>query len=394
MKPDDILNAIGDVDDIYIKKAHRKSLLFAILVFSVISIVSCAFVISQRSDDYILMRYNPDFSVNTGFIEPEVLIHDKWTSMEQITYEHGEPVGSTEFKHTLYDNYSVTRTNNGEVTRIIGNAISPTSQKDYLGSKHYANLYIRTKNSIDLIDRIDILAIYSETAYGDSDQELNYIQLDYFERSNVINRQTRLINGQTTEETVTSSRGYGHRNGQISGWKEWDSEGTLVSYAEYVYDGNTQIVSTYHADGTLIGTRLSEYTFGHLRWREYYDASGEMVSREVYHYRVWELFGSLEGFITLFIILSIAATISIGIWDDRIQLGTRLVSKTVMNHPKETRELIQEVTELQLQVHALSETVSQKEPEAYREELLQLTAELEKINDHLAELVDLTTNNR
>ena len=394
MKPDDILNAIGDVDDIYIKKAHRKSLLFAILVFSVISIVSCAFVISQMSDDYILLRYNTDFSVNTGFIEPEVLIHDKWTSIDQITYEHGEPVSTTKFVHTLYDNYAVTHTYDGEVTRIIGTSTSPVSPKDYLGSKHYANLYVRSQNSIDLIDRIDTIAIYSETAYGDSNQELNFIKLEYFERGNLINRQTRLKNGYTSEESVISSRGYGHRNGQISGWKEWDSEGTLLSYAEYAYDGNTQIVSTYHADGTLIGTRLSEYTLGHLRWREFFNASGEMVSREVYHYRVWELFGSPEGVITLFIILSFAATISIGIWDDRIQLGTRLVSRTVMNHPKETRELIQEVTELQLQVHALSETVSQKEPEVYREELLQLTAELEKMNDHLAELVDLTPNNK
>jgi len=394
MKPDDILNAIGEVDDIYIKKAHRKSMLKAILVFAIISIVLCSAAVSQMSEDYILMRFNTDFTVNTGYIDPEVLIHDQWTSIEQTTYANGVAVSTAQFKHTLYDNYSVTHTHDGEVTRIIGTSASPVSSKDYLGSKHYANLYICSQNSIDLIDRIDTIAIYPETAYGDSDQELNFIKLEYLERGNLINRQTRLKNGYTSEETIISSCGYSYRNGQISGWKEWDPEGTLLAYAEYTYYGNIQTVTTYLADGTCTGTRVSKYSFGNLKWREYYDASGEMVSREVYHYRVWELFSSLEGFISLFIILSLAATIGIGIWDDRIQLGTRLASGTVINHPKETRELIREVTELQLQVYALSEKISQKAPEAFKEELLQLTAELEKMNDHLAELVDLTPNNK
>lgn len=393
MKPDDILNAIGEVDDIYIKKAHRKSLLKAILVFAIISVVACSIVVSQMSEDYILMRFNTDFSVNTGYIEPEILIHDKWTSIEQTSYANGVPVSTTQFKHTLYDNYSVTHIQNGEVTRIIGTSSSPISPKDYLGSKHYANLYIRSNNSTDLLDRIDIIAIYSDTAYGVYNQELNYIKLEYFERGDLIHGQTKLKNGHTSEETIISSRGYDHRNGQISGWKEWDPVGTLLAYAEYTYDGNIQTVSTYLADGTLTGTRISNYAFGNLKWREYYDVSGEMVSREVYHYRVWELFASPEGFLSLVIILSLAATVAVAIWDDRLQIGTRLVSKSVISQPDEIINLIHEVNELKTQISDLTEKMSHSDSEVFAEDVKQLTEQLNELNSHLANLLDFKLEN-
>lgn len=393
MKPDDLLNAIGEVDDVYIKKAHRKSLLYAILVFAVITIVPCAFIVSQMSDDYILMRFNTDFSVNTGFIEPEVLIHNKWSSIEQRTYVNGEPVSTTAFKHTLYDNYSVVHTYNGEVMRIIGSANSPTSPKDYLGNKHYANLYIRSQNSIDLIDRIDKIAIYSETAYGESNLELNFIKLEYLERGNLVNKQIRVKDGYSAEETVISSRVYSYQHGQISGWKEWDAQGALLAYAEYTYDGNIQTVLTYLTDGSLTGTRVSKYVFGNLIWREYYDASGEMVSKEVYRYRVWELFASLEGFVSLFITLSLAATIGIGIWDDRIQIGTRLVSKSVISQPDEIRNIIQEVNELKIQLSDLTAKISLADSEAYAEDAKRLTEQLKELNSHLEKLLDFKPEN-
>lgn len=383
MKPEDLLNAIGEVEDAYIQKAHRKSLLYAILTFVVISAVLCVIAVSQMSDDFILLRFNTDFSVNTGFIEPEVLIHDKWTSLEQTTYVNGVPVSTTEFKHTLYDNYAVTHSHNEEVTRIVGTSNSPISPKDYLGSKHYANLYIRSQNSIDLIDRIETIAIYSETAYGDSNQELNCTKLEYFEHSDWIHRQTRLKNGHTMEEAVIGSRGYDYQNGRISGWKEWDAEGTLLSYAEYTYDGNNQTVSTYLADGTYMGTRLSQYVFGHLKWREHYDASGELVSKEVYHYRVWELFASLEGFLSLVIILSLAATVGIGIWDDRIQIGARVVSKSVNSQSEEVENLTREVNELNRKISELSEKMMLTGSGTYVEELKLLAEQLKVLNSHL-----------
>lgn len=388
MKPEDILNAIGEVDDAYIKKAHRKSLFKAILVFAVIVIVACSIVVSQMKKDYILLRFNTDFSVNTEYVEPEVLIYDKWTSLEQTSFTNGVSVSTTEFKHTLYDNYSVTHTQNGEVKRITGSSGSTVWPRDYLGSKHYANLYISSFNSTDLLDRIDMVTIHSETAYGVLNQQLNCIKLEYFERSDRIHRQTLLANGGTPEETVISSRGYSYQNDRISGWKEWDAEGTLLAYAEYTYDGNVQTVSTYLSDGTLTGTRVSKYAFGNLKWREYYDADGALVGKEVYRYRLWELFFSLEGVISLFIVLSLAATAGIAVWDDRIQFGTRLVSKSDVGRPDEARRLIREANELKAQIAELSAKLPQSDSVAYSKDIQRLTEELKKLNSYLAKLLD------
>ena len=68
MKPDDILNAIGDVDDTFIRKAHRKSFLTGVLVFAVIVFVLGAVVVWHVPDYHLLLRYNPDASVNTGYV--------------------------------------------------------------------------------------------------------------------------------------------------------------------------------------------------------------------------------------------------------------------------------------------------------------------------------------
>ena len=118
-----------------------------------------------------------------------------------------------------------------------------------------------------------------------------------------------------------------------------------------------------------------------------------MVSKEVYRYRVWELFASLEGFISLFITLSLAATISIGIWDDRIQIGTRLVSKSVISQPDEIRNIIQEVNELKIQLSDLTAKISLADSEAYAEDAKRLTEQLKELNSHVEKLLDFKPEN-
>ncbi|MBQ6719969.1 MAG: hypothetical protein IJN20_06450 [Oscillospiraceae bacterium] len=388
MRPDDILAAIGEVDEIYVKKAHRKSLLKAVLVFAVIAAVLCAAAVSQLAEEPVLLRFCTDFSVNTGFIEPEALRQNQWTSLVQTTYAGGVPVSTTEFRRTLFDHYAVTHVGNGETTRIVGTSTSPSTSEDYLESRHYANLYIRASYAADLLDRIERVAIYSGIAYGDPNQELNHVKLEYLERGDQVHRQTRLQNGHTAGETVIASRGYSYQNGRISGWKEWDAEGALLAYADYTYDGNLQTVSACLADGTPAGTRVSQYAFGRLKWRETYNTSGELVSREVYRYRVWELFGSLEGGISLVIILSLAATFGIGIWDDRIRLGTRLMLRSADGQQEETAELIREVKELKNRIAELSGKLSLAYLESDTEEIRQLTEQLKELNSHLEKFSD------
>lgn len=388
MKPEDILNAIGEVDDAYIKKAHKKSLLKALLVFTVIFIVGCTIAVMQLPDFHLQLRYNPDATVITGYAEPEVLIHNSWSSMEYTAYLNGKIISTTEFRHTLYPNYIITHTENGETTKIIGSNGDSLWSSDYLGSQHYTNLYISTLYSTDLLDRIDMVSIISETAYGVMNQQLNYIKLEYFERSDRVHRQTLLVNGGTPEETVISSRGYSYQNDRISGWKEWDAEGTLLAYAEYTYDGNIQTVSFYLADGTHTGTRVSKYSLGNLKWREYYGADGALVGKEEYRHRAWELFFSFQGFITLFVILALAATVGIAVWDDRIQFGTRLIPRTIAATQDDTIKLIEEMEALKSKIKKLSDQLETTNHEGIREEIAGLKEEMKQMNDNLSKLLN------
>lgn len=388
MKPDDILSAIGEVDDACIRKAHQKSFLKAVLVFTVIVFALSAVVVWQVPDFHLQLRYNPDASVNTGYVEPEVLIHNKWTSMEYTAYANGEAVSTTEFRIALNPNYTITHLENGTTTKIVGSNGDPLWPNDYLGNQHYANLYLSTMFSTDLIDRIDRVYIHSKTAYGNLNQQLNCIQLEYFERGNLITRQTLLEDGGTPQETVIGIRGYDHSNGRISGWKEWDPEYNLLAYAEYESDGNIQTVSSYLADGTLTGTRISKYSFGNLRWREYYDADGSLVGREVYRYRPWELFFCLEGFMALVIILSLAATAAFAVWDDRIQFGTRLVPQTVAATSTETGTLIRKMDRLRTELAQIVSLLEQSDHEGCKDALEKLSGEIKTLNDQLSKLLD------
>lgn len=386
MRPDDILNAIGEVDDTYIKKAHQKSFLKAFLVFAVIIIIGCAVAVGQLPDFYLQLRYNPDASVITGYAEPEALIHNKWTSAAYTAYAAGEAVSTTEFRLALDRNYSITHVENGVTTRIVGTDGNSSQHNDYLGSQHYTNLYISTLYSTDLLDRIDNVYINSETAYGVLNQQLNCIKLEYSERSDRVSRQTLLANGRTSEETVIGSRGYSYQNGRITGWKEWDAEYNLLAYAEYAYDGSVQTVSTYLADGTLTGIRVSKYSLGNLKWREYYDADGVLTGKEVYRYRVWELFFSLQGFISLVIILSLALTAGIALWDDRIQRGTRLIQGRTAASRAEMIRLTEEMEALRIQITQLSEQLKTEDHEGMKEEIAGLCEELVKMNERLDKL--------
>ena len=387
MKPDDILNAIGDVDDTYIRKAHQKSFLKALAVFMVIVIVGIAIANSLLPDYHLQLRYNPDGSVITEYLEPEAIIHNKWTSLEYTAYQNGTVQSSTLFQRRFNPNYIITHTQNGETTKIVGSNGDTHWPSDYLGDAHYTNLYIRTMYSTDLLDRIDMIYINSETAYGVLNQQLNCIKLEYSERSNLVSRQYLVKNGRTEDEEVIRSRGYDLSNQKISGWKEWDSDWNLLSYAEYRYDGNTQTVSEYLADGTLIGTRVSKYAFGDLKWREYFDPQGNLIGKEVYQYRIWEPFVCFEGCFILLLILSIAVTMAFAVWDDRIKFGDRLSLIRDGATKDDAAQMIKKMDDLKIRIEKLTEQLEKTESPELREEITALTTELKEMNHHLSELI-------
>ena len=180
----------------------------ALAVFVVIIVIGVAVAYSRLSDYHLQLRYNPDSSVITEYIEPESIIHNKWTSMEYTEYQNGEIQSSTLFQRRFNPNYTITHSENGETKKIVGSNGDTSWPSDYLGDDHYTNLYIRTMYSTDLLNRIDMVYINSETAYGVLNQQLNCIKLEYLERSEVVSRKYLVKNGRTEDEEVIRSRGY------------------------------------------------------------------------------------------------------------------------------------------------------------------------------------------
>ena len=388
MKPDDILNAIGDVDDSYIRKAHQKSFLKAVLVFVVIMVIGLAFAAAQYPDYHLLLRYNPDGTVNTGYIDPEAITQNKWTSMEYTAYVDGEIASVTEFRHTIYPGYAITHTEKGTTTTIVGSNGESLWPSDYLEKKQYANKFITTLFSTDVLDRIDNIFIKSETAYGTLNQQLNYVTLEYMESSGFVHEQTQYADGRTPEASIISHRGYGSHNQQITEWKEWDPEWNLLAYAEYSYDGNTQTVNTYLSNGTLTGTRVSKYSFGNVKWREHYSPEGDLIGREVYRYRIWELFYSVEGLLILVVTLTLSLLMAFGVWEDRIKFGDRLAFIRDGATKDDAVLLRRKMDELKVHIEKLTEQLEKAESQELREEITTLTTELKEMNHHLSELIN------
>ena len=385
MKPDDILSAIGDVDDSFIRKAHQKSFLKALAAFLVIVMLGIGIAYSRLPDYHLQLRYNPDGSVIKEYIEPESIIHNKWTSLEYTAYQNGNVQSITLFQRRFNPNYIITHTENGESTKIVGSNGDNLWPSDYLGEEHYTNLYIRTMYSTDLLDRIDMIYINSETAYGVLNQQLNCIKLEYSERSDVVSRQYLVKNGRTEDEEVICSRGYDLSNQRITGWKEWDADWNLLSYAEYRYDGNTQTVDTYLADGTLTGTRVSKFSFGDLKWRAYYDQQGKLIGREVYRYRFWEPFICFEGLFIIFLVFSIAATIAFAVWDDRIKFGDRLIFVKWKSMKGDAIMLCGKMDALRIRIENLTAQLEQTDSRNLHDEITALTTELKSLHDQLSE---------
>lgn len=388
MKPDDILNAIGDVDDSYIRKAHQKSFVKAVLVFVVIMVIGLAFAAAQYPDYHLLLRYNPDGTVNTGYIDPEAITQNKWTSMEYTAYVDGEIASVTEFRHTIYPGYAITHTEKGTTTTIVGSNGESLWPRDYLEKKQYANKFITTLFSTDVLDRIDNIFIKSETAYGTLNQQLNYVTLEYMESSGFVHEQTQYADGRTPEASIISHRGYGSHNQQITEWKEWDPEWNLLAYAEYSYDGNTQTVNTYLSNGTLTGTRVSKYSFGNVKWREHYSPEGDLIGREVYRYRIWELFYSVEGLLILVVTLTLSLLMAFGVWEDRIKFGDRLAFIRDGATKDDAVLLRRKMDELKVHIEKLTEQLEKAESQELREEITTLTTELKEMNHHLSELIN------
>lgn len=406
MKPDDILNAIGDVEEQYVKKARRKERLKGFLAAATTMAVLMFIVSTLVQTDYILLRINPDFSVNTGYVDPAHLVEDHWSTLEQTGYENGQAVSSTVFKRTLYDNYTITHVApDGKITVLTGSAGGDSAFREYLGPENLylqtmgggdlfrdyfgeRELYLHSMLGRDLIDRIDTVIIHQGDPYQETDTLRNFLRIEYLQNGigdDWVMKQSHMLD----DGTVTAYRSFEYTNSRLSKTRDYDGDGTVLGYAEYTYRDTDCTKRSYTAEGSLAGSSESTYDlFGRLSKRAHYDAAGNLVGTEVYHYRVLERYWSIEGLITLFIILCLSAFMGVEIYEGiRLPLGkrgARLSEAPTPAHPPKSVHL-KKIEEVRVGLREVSALLQSIEPADRTEAIKEVHARIEQLNQLLSD---------
>lgn len=309
--------------------SHRtRALLAGLLAFAAAFGAFMIGVALMMPNDRLLSRFLPDAAVNTGFIEPETLQKEMWTTMEQTEYKNGEPASQTKFRRAFLTHHTVTHTPvGGEPVVWSGITNGEGYEREYLGREPADDaLYLTADYSCDLAGRIDSVSIHAVSADRKEDETLNHLIFEYYDYSRDLCRQVK-------PEYTAGANGYraaGYRtfsyyNDKISSTNDYDKEDQFIAYTEYSYGETSRTTKTYGKDNVLLASSYTEYDwFGRILHREHYDADGELTSTEVYHYRFWERFYSFEGIAAAIMILSFSVTTGGGVYQ-------HFLKKAVMN---------------------------------------------------------------
>ena len=391
MKEEDLLQAIGEVDDIYIKRAHQKTRWNAILTALATILILGTGAVLLMPADYLLMRMETDGTANTGYADPRSLVQDDWTSMERTDYQENIVVGTTQIRRSLYGGYKLTREEDTGIQTIVGTVRGDDYRWDYVDREDRRDTtlkaggnrrWLTTRYSTDLVDRINSFYIHAGTAYGNPGTLLNALQIEYMSTgvgSGLVTRQSHVLD----DGTVTGYRTFSYINQKLSNTKDYDGAGNLLSYTDYVYDGYLCTATTYLANGTMEEQELIRYDWlDRVKWREIYSAQGQILRKETYRYRPWELFVSMEGLWTLFAILSLATTLSLAVWDSRFQRGDRIVQRLTGRQEEALAEDIQAL------IHTMDVLSAKLDTHDCEEASIScLITELQTLNAHLEQLI-------
>ena len=382
MKPEDILFSIGDVDGRFIRKARRKSLLTALLVFFFIATILCIYFVRTMPNDQLLIRYNPDATVNTGYLAPEELGDSEWTSMEHTTYENGEAVSTVKFCRKLFGDYSITT----DSMTLVGTVKNPYEISDYVSIVDFRNEYLRTMFTMDILDRPQWITIVSEYAYGATDQVQSKVEVQYFEAGTNVTQQN-LYSAESQGTELSGYKVFSYKDGKVSNSIEFDADGVMLAYSETTFDTRTTTERRYLPDGTLTSYTVTHYDmFDRIASKEHFDSVDNLTGTEQYYYRAWELFGSWRGLLVLFLfIVPFSATFAVAIWSDRIKPGTRLVSKAAFGAETETTKVLREIRALRAEMEQLSQLTKDQLTD---DTAIALTREISQLNETLSRLLD------
>lgn len=156
----------------------------------------------------------------------------------------------------------------------------------------------------------------SGKAYGEAGKELNRVTIVYGDDGKMV-RQTRYEDWTVENGYITYQY---DEKGRCIRSEEFGPDGGLLAVTDYVYDGRSCRATTSAPDGTVQWqTDIETNLLGQLSSRTILDSQGNLVSQEQYHYRFWEVYGSLQGIL----VLILAALFSIAMGFGLVDVGRR-----------------------------------------------------------------------
>lgn len=280
-----------------------------VLVFAAVFALLHLAAVWLMPKDQLLVRFCPDLSVNTGYIDLQQLEKETWTSMEYTGWQDGRQTGSVRFQKAFFNRYTASGTDADGHPLSLEGWVSRGLQSQWQYTRGGESITLESNFSRDLLGRTNQIRMLERQ--GKSSRSLRYLELVYSDvKADILLRQ--VSGGAQGQELGWRSidqadAGYGM---QVTGTRDYDADGQLLGYAVYSYDQAVRCtVEEFDAADTLLGSSVTWYDwFGRIQRREHYDADGQLTGREVYHYRFWERYASWQGLAVLVVSLGLSAT--------------------------------------------------------------------------------------
>lgn len=290
-------------------KKFLSSFAVALAVFLVLTFIGNLYVPNPLHHMYL----NPDSTVNTDFLDLEDMNNLHWYASTFTTYVNGAASERTTLHRGLeYCDFLYTRPGEKFRWEIItgGNIekqIAPNKTISQRDCFHHNLLtfddnefYTFTYRTLDENSRWSEIKVRTLGAMDTPNQELLHTLTFQYYDDGTLARQT-----QTWPDGTVFYRLYSYTDGKLTGIEDFDGNDTLLDYAVYTYDGNTQTRVDYTASGEQTGSStLRSDLFGRPQTRKNFDTDGNLISKLTYNYSIFQYFLSPYGICYFIIILS------------------------------------------------------------------------------------------
>ena len=262
-----------------------------------------ALAVCLAPPDYLLSRIEINPSYGDGYTMPETLEREIWTSMISTEYENGAETGQAVYRRAIGGDYTaeiVLPEEDSETLRgmVTGKEIRCDVQaaadggfwEKFLAPFSDENMRYYDMYDFDENGRVEKIRVFDETEERTLISCMNF----YYSDDGLLTKQKR-ISGDMTQESL-GMREYFYDGTELVRTEDTSGDGTLLGSVEYTRHGSVHVASFLNEEGVPVGSEKTVYgPFGLILRRETFDAGGNLIREDVYHYRLWEWFRSPYG---------------------------------------------------------------------------------------------------